>query len=341
VTAPQLANRFAQVLIDTAIAHGFDVKTIYKASGIPPRGQRPGAVSYSSDELAKLSRHIKLLLQDEFCGLTATGCKIGSFEFMCELATAGPTLADSLHKAFRFYAILSDDIRFSLHTQENNTFIQVQLTAPELDRYNFLSEWWPFVWWGVASWLIGENIHCLGFEFPHAPAVAIEDYNEAFPGPCKFAQPAVRFYFDKRYLDKPVVRSASEVSSFIIVRNLDFGVVPGVTSQIKQRLHHRLKNIFQSSKQFPPMEDIAKEFCLSSQTLRRRLEEEETSYRQLKEDIRRDVVVKFLKMPNVSIAEITLQGGFSDASALARAVKGWTGLYPKQYRELLGHENLH
>ena len=75
--------------------------------------------------------------------------------------------------------------------------------------------------------------------------------------------------------------------------------------------------------------------------MRRRLEDEGTSYRQLKEDIRRDAVIKLLKVPNVSIAEITQQGGFSDSSALARAVKGWTGLYPKQYRELLGHENLH
>jgi AraC-like DNA-binding protein len=75
--------------------------------------------------------------------------------------------------------------------------------------------------------------------------------------------------------------------------------------------------------------------------LRRRLEEEGTSYRQIKEEIRRDVVLKLLKIPHTPIAEITQRGGFSDASALARAVKGWTGLYPKQYRELLGHEDLH
>ena len=152
------------------------------------------------------------MMQDEFCGLTQSGCKVGSFELMCDLATSGATLADSLNKAFRFYKILSNDIDFSLHTYGHTSHIQIQLTAPELDHYNFLNEWWPFVWWGVSSWLIGENIHCLGFEFPHAPAVAIENYNEAFPGPCKFEQPAARFYFDKRYLDKPIVRTASEVS---------------------------------------------------------------------------------------------------------------------------------
>jgi AraC-like DNA-binding protein len=340
VTAPHLANRFAQVLINTATAHGFDLNTIYKSSGISPSDHRTDAAGYSPAELARLSRHIKLLMQDEFCGLTETGCKIGSFEFMCDLATSGPTLGDSLNKAFRFYAILSNDIRFSLHTEGRSTYIQVQLTAPELDRYNFLSEWWMLVWWGVTSWLIGENMRSLAFEFPHPPAVSVDDYREAFPGPCKFEQPAARFYFDTRYLEKAVMRSANDLDS-LLLPSWDFGIVQANTSQVKQRLHHRLKNIFQDSKQFPAMEDIAKEFCLSSQTLRRRLEEEGTSYRQLKEDIRRDAVIKLLKVPNVSIAEITQQGGFSDSSALARAVKGWTGLYPKQYRELLGHEHLH
>lgn len=340
MTASLLADRFAQVLIYTATARGFDINTIYKASGVSAAAHRAGEAGYTPDELTKLSRHIKLLMQDEFCGLTPSSCKIGTFELACDLATSAATLGDALTKAFRFYSILSIGVEFSLHSYGNTSHIQVQLTAPELDQHNFLNEWCLMLWWGVASWLIGENIRSLGFEFPHSAALPLDDYREAFPGPCKFDQPSTRFYFDKRYLDKPVVRTAIDLDS-LLLPTWDFGFVPANTNQLKQRLHHRMKNIFQDSKRFPAMEEMAKEFCLSSQTMRRRLEEESTSYRQIKEDIRRDQVLKLLKMPTISIAEITRRGGFSDSSALARAVKGWTGLYPKQYRELLGHESLH
>jgi AraC-like DNA-binding protein len=340
VTASLLANRFARVLIHAATSRGFDLNTIYKISGISAAAHRSEDDGYTPDELTRLSRHIKLLMQDEYCGLTRSSCKIGTFELMCDLAASGTTLGDSLDKALRFYKILANGVDFSLHSYGNTTHIQVELTAPELDQHNFLNEWWLMVWWGVASWLIGENIRSLGFEFPHSAVLPVDDYAEAFPGPCRFDQPAARFYFDKRYLDKPVVRTSADLDS-LLLPTWDFGFVSANTNQLKQRLQHRMKNVFQESKRFPAMEEMAREFCLSSQTMRRRLEEEHTSYRQIKEDIRRDQVLKLLKIPALSIAEITRRGGFSDSSALARAVKGWTGLYPKQYRELLGHEALH
>lgn len=339
MTASLVANRYAQIFIGAAAARGYDLNTIHKICGIAPPGQGHG-LEYSPDELGKLSRHVKLLLEDELCGFTSSRCKVGSFELMCDLATTGTTLGEALGKAFRFYALLAHGIQFSLHSQGNSAYVQVQLEDPALDPHNFLGEWWTMVWWGISSWLIGENIRSLGFEFPHAAAVSTHGYAEAFPGPCKFGQPAIRFYFDRRYIDRPVVRSSGDLDS-LLLSQWDFGFLPANAKQLKQRLHHRIKIVFQDSKRFPAMEEMAREFCLSSQTLRRRLEEENTSYRQIKEEIRREQVLKLLKVPTISLAEITRRGGFSDSSALARAVKGWTGLYPKQYRELLGHEALH
>lgn len=339
MTASLVANRYARIFIDAAIAQGFDLNTVHRICGIVPAGQSHGH-DYTPDELGKLSRHVKLMLQDELCGFTASRCKIGAFELMCELATSGATLREALNKAFRFYALLSPGISFSLHEHGNTEYIRIQLDAPALDRHNFLSEWWSMVWWGLSSWLIGENMRGLRFEFPHAPSVPVDGYGEAFPGPCRFEQPETRFHVDKRYLDKPVMREASDLDS-LLLSQWDFGFLPANTNQLRQRLQHRMKNFFQESKRFPAMEEMAREFCLSSQTLRRRLEDENTSYRQIKEEIRREQVLKLLKVPTIPLAEITRRGGFSDSSALARAVKGWTGLYPKQYRELLGPEALH
>lgn len=338
MSAEHMVNRFAQVLIRTAAAHGYDLPTIFKTSGVQPKNLAAKDTRFGPEELAKLSRHVKLLMQDEFCGLTKSGCKLGAFELMIDLAVSGATLADSMHKAFRFYGVLSSEIRFVLATEteiENTAAIEVHLTNPEFDQYNFLAEWWLLVWWSISSWLLGEKVQVICFQFPHEPAVSLEEYRSAFSANCEFSQPLARMLFAKDSLHKPVIRNSMNLGEFLAVSSINFGVIRGITEALNVRLQAKLRDYFARHREFPAMEEIAKQYHLSSQTLRRRLEEENTSFRQIKDDIRREVVMKLLKTPSASLLDITRDGGFSDTSALARAVKGWTGLYPKQYRDMI------
>ena len=81
---------------------------------------------------------------------------------------------------------------------------------------------------------------------------------------------------------------------------------------------------------------------MSSQTLRRHLEDEDSSYRIIKEEIRREVVMKWLGNAQISIGEVSRMGGFAEPNGLTRAVKAWIGLSPKAYRDsVLRHDSEH
>ena len=70
----------------------------------------------------------------------------------------------------------------------------------------------------------------------------------------------------------------------------------------------------------------------SPRTLRRRLKDEELTFKGLVADIRRDLGEKYVQDRSLSLTEISFLLGFSDMSSFSRAYKGWTGHSPSAAR---------
>ena len=81
----------------------------------------------------------------------------------------------------------------------------------------------------------------------------------------------------------------------------------------------------------PP--DVAAALDIHPQTLRRRLSTEGTTFKDIKNQVRRDTALHFLGKQGLSIEEIAHRAGFSESSAFIRAFKGWTGVTPYTYRK--------
>lgn len=79
-------------------------------------------------------------------------------------------------------------------------------------------------------------------------------------------------------------------------------------------------------------ESIAEEFNLTSRTLTRKLQKEETSYQILLKSIRLELAVELLQSGSDSISEIAYAVGFNEVRAFNRAFKRWTGKTPGALR---------
>jgi AraC-like DNA-binding protein len=84
-------------------------------------------------------------------------------------------------------------------------------------------------------------------------------------------------------------------------------------------------------------EAVAKELGMSSATLRRRLAEEGTSLNRLVEELRRDLVPKYLKDPKLAISEVAFLLGYSHPTGFFKSFSRWfAGQTPAEVRaELL------
>jgi AraC-like DNA-binding protein len=76
---------------------------------------------------------------------------------------------------------------------------------------------------------------------------------------------------------------------------------------------------------------VAGKLCMSNRTLRRRLHEEATSYREILDDVRAELARRYLRKEKRGIDEVAFLLGFSDPSAFTKAFRRWTGQTPADF----------
>ena len=69
--------------------------------------------------------------------------------------------------------------------------------------------------------------------------------------------------------------------------------------------------------------------------MRRRLQEEDTSYQEILDDVRAELASRYLTKEKRGIEEVAFLLGFSDPSAFTKAFRRWTG---QDARGLRAHE---
>ncbi|MBK8970054.1 MAG: AraC family transcriptional regulator ligand-binding domain-containing protein [Hahellaceae bacterium] len=103
----------------------------------------------------------------------------------------------------------------------------------------------------------------------------------------------------------------------------------GVRGRIKQLLVNQL----QSS---PSMESIAGQLNVTPRTLRRQLESEGCTWRDIKNEVRLEMAERLLNNSALSIQEIASQLGYSDISAFSHAFKRQKQTSPDHFRRQVG-----
>ncbi len=83
----------------------------------------------------------------------------------------------------------------------------------------------------------------------------------------------------------------------------------------------------------PSLDAMAERFCVSSRTLKRRLAERDTTYREIVEAVLKDRAIQLLRYTNQSVSEIAFELGYADLSNFSRAFRKWTGKSASEFRQ--------
>lgn len=101
--------------------------------------------------------------------------------------------------------------------------------------------------------------------------------------------------------------------------------------RIKRRLYeNQLSNTH--------IKSFVEEFHMSERTLRRRLEDEGTSFQKLVNETREELAKDYLASSSFTINEISCRLGYNDPSNFGNAFKRWTGFSPSRFRNQLTRE---
>ena len=104
--------------------------------------------------------------------------------------------------------------------------------------------------------------------------------------------------------------------------------VYGVSGRVVEVLQRRI------GKQPLAIDYIAEELNLSKRTLQRRLQQQNVSFAQLRDQVRFHYSIDYLIHQNMSIDAISAALDFSDRTSFTNAFKRWTSLSPSTFRKL-------
>lgn len=132
----------------------------------------------------------------------------------------------------------------------------------------------------------------------------------------------------------------------IPLANANPSTLSGIFSQCERERAHlhrtddlvaRVMDLLQSheGRGYPGLDDAARMLCVSSRTLKRRLQNSGLSFRGMVDDARKGAVVSDVLNPALRMSEIATRAGYKDPANLTRAFLRWTGESPSQYRKRL------
>ncbi len=164
--------------------------------------------------------------------------------------------------------------------------------------------------------------------FTHEPLAPPATYRANFNATVRFGQSMNGLLFDQQDCDLPLPDTDPQLyemaTSFIDHR------FPTATMPLRTRVRINIARLLLEGN--CTQEHVAAALGLHPRTLQRRLREEGESFEAIKDSVRRDVALRYLQQPDVSLVRVTEILGYSETSVLSRSCLRWFHASPRELR---------
>jgi AraC-like DNA-binding protein len=180
----------------------------------------------------------------------------------------------------------------------------------------------------------GGDFHPREVHLRHAGRDTRAELERAFGCPVKFEQPDDRLVFRSRQL-----RTASRLSNPRVAEQIEKFAVALVArgtppAMFRERVEDATRQLLATSRRAESA-TVARHLGVSARSLQRRLEDEHTTFRAVRDAVLWEAVVALLSNPLLKVEAVGLSVGFADAATFSRAFRRWAGCSPAEYRRRL------
>ncbi len=322
---------FARAALRNSVRHGLDPMELLRRNRISPRLLQEDNARISIERYADLQVSTMMAMGDEALGYASRRLPPGCWSMMCHAVIHCETLGQALSRYCRFYQLLECGLNPCLEEEGAVARIRLVREASDPEPEPYWVEMLLFNSHRFASWLVQENLPLQKVDLRHAPVAEPGDYRAMFLAhPVRFEQPDCQLVFSRGLLDRRVTQNEATLRHFLrhpvlIMLTSDYAR-NSWTARVREIVRRNLGNL-------PELRGVADLLDVHPQTLRRRLSAEGTTFKEIKNQVRRDTALYYLGKQGLSIEEIAHRAGFSESSAFIRAFKGWTGVTPYTYRK--------
>ena len=258
---------------------------------------------------------------------------LANFDVVGYAMMSCPNLLASLECLIRYMRVVSEAATVVLHQDADGYSVTLALFGGgdivprqryEFDQLTLLS---------FLRWIAGRNFSPVFVEFSFPPPDDPQLFQDAFQAPIRFNGATTRMVFSADDLSLPLPTHNPALEKFHAqfvgqcLSRLDHKKISRMTGELIARKLLGWE---------PRREEIARLLCLGDRTLRRRLEEEGTTFQKILDDTRRELAQQYFAQQRYSVGEIAYMLGFADQGTLFRACRRWFDVSPKQYQARYG-----
>ncbi len=214
---------------------------------------------------------------------------------------------------------------------DHSAWTIVPLSHPDVDAalYKFLVEIQFGAHLSLHRDVMGPSFHPRELHVTYAATPDTKSYPEVFGCPVLFGQAENKFVFDAKWLD-----GAPDLGNEITYESV-LGLCNQLMDELQLRagLAGKVREVLLGNLARPMSFDaIATQLKMTTRTLRRKLGDEDTSFRKLMDELRMQMAIKYLRDTDLTMEDIALSLGFSDAANFRHAFRRWTNRAPNEFR---------
>lgn len=328
-----VAAGFVTGLLSGLRGQGAKVAELLQAAGLPAEVLSDARVRVPVAGYADLYNRVVAETGDDAFGILPGRIGPGAFEFLARVMAAAPDLKQGLERGARFVGLVMPWFRIRLAREGRWARLVIREEGNPFARRSdprrvFAFEWLLRLLHGMACWSIARPIAIESARFPyHAPAHA-DDYALIYTPRADFGFVMLEATFEASLLELPVHRSDADVAEF-----LQGG--PGKITLLYRRDRDTARAVRDHLAAKLPvagsLDHAAISLGLAPRTLHRRLQAEGTSFRTIRDGLRRELAEAWLAEGR-SVAGVAAELGYSEPSAFFRAFQNWTGQAPSAWR---------
>ncbi|MBD9415196.1 AraC family transcriptional regulator [Pseudomonas sp. PDM16] len=266
--------------------------------------------------------------QDPLIGLRlGSALQVGHLDMVGALLMSCETLGEALEAFLEYYPIVGDGGEFS-SCQEGDQLRLVYQPFYQVRREERVEAVLASLL-HMSRWITGERIQPLELHFAHGPRGGEARYIELLGCPLRFDADDNALVFDRAALATPLIQANA------LMREHLRGLADSLLERLgNQSLAVRVQQQLRAQPRWGK-ERIAEQLELSGRHLNRKLAEEGTSFKLLRDQVLHQMAEQRLR-ESPRVAEVAEGLGFSDESSFAKAFRRWSGITPGQFRQGLG-----
>lgn len=337
-----IAADFLDMLIEGAQRQNLDYDKILLAHGLAKPYARNSHQKLKLDQpkrvplesFAAVAIQIMRELNDEALGLATRKQRLGSFNMMCRSCISAKTIKRSMKRAANFWNLFENTWQHQVLIGSESSCYRLTPLPDQAPLNQYLVDANLSAIHRFHCWLAGQFIPIKKVSKTEGKPPYHKEFAALYYGAeIEFGTQYNQIELDSRHLNTDIIQTTDTLDQYLLGTNLSLLYQPKNYRVLSDQVRHWLEKNIRQGNNKATLDRAAKHFQMSHQVLHRRLLEEGVSFKEIKQQTRRDIAINHLFEEKYKIEEISSLVGFSEPSAFIRAFKQWTGLTPLNYRQ--------